>query len=410
VPADLLLDPAVIDDPYPFFRRLVEQEPVWPVPGTSIVIVSSFDAVAEATNRVDDFSSNLRSILYRTDGGTPEVMPFATEEDGVDALATADPPLHTVHRGKVFPELISRRMDALRSDIEQMAEVHIGRAIERSRVDVMDEIANAIPIRVVSKLIGFENVDPDQLLAAGFESTDMLAATEPMSEILGSMERTAEVLWSIGDQLERARSRRDASGILGVIAGAVNDGDIDSSQGLTIMYTLLSAGGESTTSLLGNAIHLLAVMPDLQRRLRDDLDLVNPFIEEALRLESPFRHHLRHVPATTDLRGVRIPAGSTMLLLWGAANRDPSKYERPDEVVLDRPRPRHHLAFGRGIHHCVGAPLARLEAQIVLSRFLERTKSFTLDPDRQPQRVRSLMVRRFRELPLLVTPDVTSRA
>jgi len=169
------------------------------------------------------------------------------------------------------------------------------------------------------------------------------------------------------------------------------------------MHTLLSAGGESTTSLLGNAIHMLAKNPERQARLRDQPQLVGPFVEEALRLESPFRYHLRHATRTTEVHGVPVAAGSTLLLFWGAANRDPAEYDRPDDVVLDRPTPKHHLAFGRGIHFCVGAPLARLEAQIVLTQLLARTEHFALDPAHGPARVNSLMVRRFSTLPLVVT-------
>ena len=149
--------------------------------------------------------------------------------------------------------------------------------------------------------------------------------------------------------------------------------------------------------------HILAVMPELQNQLRRDSTLVVPFIEEVLRLESPFRYHLRHVARTSELCGVTIPAESTMLLFWGAANRDPAQYDRPDDVVLDRKAPRHHLGFGRGIHLCVGAPLARLEAHVILTQLLQRTTHFALDPDSLPQRVNSLMVRRFSSLPLVAT-------
>ena len=187
-----------------------------------------------------------------------------------------------------------------------------------------------------------------------------------------------------------------------MIGAAVAAGDLEFGEGLVIMHTLLSAGGESTTSLLGNAIHMLALNPELQGRIRDEPRLVMPFVEEALRLESPFRYHLRHATRTTEVHGVPIAAGSTVLLFWGAANRDPAEYDRPDDVVLDRPAPRHHFAFGRGIHFCVGAPLARLEAEIVLTRLLARTEHFALDRDHPPARVDSLMVRRFGTLPLLV--------
>src|SRR5262249_33529460 len=260
-------------------------------------------------------------------------------------------------------------------DIEALAEEHLAKALPGQRLEVMNDLANAIPIRVVSQLIGFQAADPTLLLAAAFDSTAMLAATKPLDVIQVAMGRSAEVVSWIGDQLQRA-VYGGGDGILGVIGAAVAAGDLEFGEGLVIMHTLLSAGGESTTSLLGNAIHMLALNPELQARLRDDPQLVAPFIEEALRLESPFRYHLRHVTRTTELHGVPIAAGSTVLLLWGAANRDPAEYERPDDVVLDRPAPRRHLAFGRGIHFCVGAPLARLEAQIVLPQLLARAEHF----------------------------------
>jgi cytochrome P450 len=398
---NLLLDPAVVEEPDAFYRRLVREAPVWLIPGTDVVIVSSFAAVSEATNRVDDFSSNLRGLLYRTETGTPGVLPF---DAGVQALATADPPLHGVHRNAVFPELVARRMAALRPEIETLTDARIDRALSKSTVEFMDAVANAIPIRVVSRLIGFDDEDPDELLAVAFASTAMLAATEPLDEIQAYMERTADVFGWMTDQLERAGDGR-ADGILAAIGTSVAAGELDLFEGLVITHTLLSAGGESTTSLLGNAVHKLAVMPELQGLVRHEPEMLTPFIEEMLRLESPFRYHMRHATTTTELQGVTIPAGSTMLLFWGAANRDPAEYDRPDDVVLDRAVPKHHLGFGRGIHHCVGAPLARLEAGVILSRFLERTEHFALDPDRPPVRVNSLMVRRFERLPLVATAN-----
>jgi cytochrome P450 len=397
----MLLDDAVVADPYAFYRRLLAEAPVWMVPGTDVVIVSSFDAIMEATNRTEDFSSNLRGLLCRDSAGAPEVVPFDLG-DASQALATADPPLHSGHRGAVFPELVARRMRALRPDIETLTVDYIERAFANERLEFMAGVANAIPIRVVSRLIGFHDEDPDELLAAAFDSTAMLAAVCPRDEIFGYMERTAGVFEWMNDQLERA-SAGAGDGILDTVGSAIASGDLDLGEGLVIIHTLLSAGGESTTSLLGNAIWLLATMPELQARLRATPALLTAFIEEALRLESPFRYHLRHVTRTTELKGVTIPAAATMLLLWGAANRDPAEYNRPDDVVLDRRAPRHHVAFGRGIHLCVGAPLARLEADVVLTQFLARTEQFTLDPDDRPVRVPSLMVRRFERLPLLAT-------
>lgn len=402
-----LLDPAVVEEPYAFFRRLVAEAPVWKVPGSSVVVVSSFGAVTEAANRVGDFSSTLRGVLYRNDAGEPEVFPF-DPGPGLDALATADPPMHTRHRSSVFPELVARRMAGLRGDIEALAHDHVDRALADDRVEVMGTIANAIPIRVVSRLIGWQDEDPDRLLAAAFDSTAVVGATGSSADVVDRMTRTAEIMGWISANLDDA-AEHGADGILGAIAGAIDRGELEYLEGVVIMHTLLSAGGESTTSLIGNAIHVLATQDDLQQRMRDEPALITPFLEEILRMESPFRYHLRHVYADTDLRGVTIPAGSTVLLLWAAANRDPAEYEQPDSVVLDRPSPRHHLGFGRGIHLCVGAPLARLEADVVLRRLLERTDHFTLDPEHRPVRENSLMVRRFTSLPLAVTTTGSTR-
>ena len=175
-------------------------------------------------------------------------------------------------------------------------------------------------------------------------------------------------------------------------------------RGHTILHTLLSAGGESTTSLLGNAVRMLAENPALQQRLRAQPEHIDVFVEEALRLESPFRQMLRSVPRDTTLGGVDIPAGSTVLLLFAAGNRDPAQFDNPDRVDLTRGSPKRHLAFGHGIHFCVGAALARIEARAVLSELLEQTHDFTLDPDHHPQWVDSLLVRRHEQLHVCATP------
>jgi cytochrome P450 len=397
--AGVLLDADLVEDPYPLYRRLREEAPVWLVPGTDIVAVSSFSAICEAIGRPEDFSSEISALLYRDDGGLPARLPFGGAE--TQALATADPPAHGIHRGAVFPELMNRRMAELRSDVDALACDRLRGALEESPVEFMAEVANTIPIRVVSRLIGWQDEDPDKLLAAAFDSTSLLSATRTRDELEEAIERIAVVGVWIAEQLEQAFDA-GSDGLLGVIADSIHRGELDFLTGVVILQTLLSAGGESTTSLLGNAIHLLAGDADLQALLRSDPELLTPFIEEVLRLESPFRYHLRQARHATELQGTAVPAGATLLLLWGAANRDPAEYDRPDDVVLDRPTPRHHLGFGRGIHLCVGAPLARLEADVVLSRFLEMTSSFTLDPDRPAQREDSLMIRRFTSLPLLV--------
>jgi cytochrome P450 len=393
----LLLDPEVIQDPYPFYRELQRRAPVWHVPARDVVIVSSMATLAEAAARVEDFSSNMRALLYRDEDGLPSRLSFG--DAGVDALATADPPHHKVHRSVVFSELVEKRMATLEPEISDIARRAIGRAVETGDVDFMAEIGNVVPITVISRLIGFPDSDPDFLLGAAFDSTSMIGATLLLPELETLVARSGEIEAWIADQMERAMHRPNDD-ILGAIAQGVDDKVLSIHAGCVILHTLLSAGGESTTSLLGKAVRILAENPDLQDDLRRDPQRVTAFIEEALRLESPFRFLMRYAPEDTELAEVDIPGGTTVLLMWGAANRDPAAFENPDDVLLDRRAPRRHVAFGRGIHHCVGAPLARLEARIVLTDLLARTGRFCLDTDRTPGWVNSLMVRRHEQLPV----------
>ena len=397
IPGTLLLDRSVIADPYPFYRRLRAEAPVWQVPGTPVFAVSSFDLVAEATGRVEDFSSNLRCLLYRGDDGLPCRLAFGDGSGQV--LATADPPAHAVHRSTIFPELVAKRMSALESDVVDLANGCVVEALDGGTVEFMNVIGNIVPITMISRLIGFHDSDLGQLLRAAFDSTELLGSTLSLDELNVLIARSGEVQSYIATQVAMAMTE-PSEDLLGTVARGLRDGVFDEFGALALLQTLLSAGGESTTSLLGNSMRILAEDQDLQQHLRDNPEQIPTFVEEALRLEAPFRFHMRYVPEDTDLGGVDIPADSTVLLLWGSANRDAAEFERPDEVDLQRPVPRHHVAFGRGIHHCVGAPLARMEARIVLTALLERTSTITLDSGHSPQWVNSLMVRRHQQLPL----------
>ncbi len=396
IPGTTLLDPKVIDDPYPFYRRLHAESPVWNVPSTEVCVVSSFALVAEATGRISDFSSSMHHLLYRGSDGLPARLAFG---EGTQVLAVADPPVHTVHRRVVFPELMARRMAGLEDEVTELATTCIDLAVKDRSVDFMTAVGNVVPITLITQLIGFRDADLASLLRTAFDSTALVGGRLTLDELDTLMNRSAETHVWISEQLASYGTDSENE-ILGTVARGIDEGAMSEADGVVLLQTLLSAGGESTTSLLGNSVRILAEQPELQEQLRGDPDLVPIVIEEALRLESPFRYLLRHAPHDTTLGGVDIAAGSTVLLFWGAANRDGEQFESPDEVRLDRPAPRHHLAFGRGIHHCVGAPLARLEARVVLTALLERTDSFRLDDLRAPRWFDSLQVRRHDFLPV----------
>jgi cytochrome P450 family 144 len=393
----LLLDQKVIDDPYPFYRRLQAQAPVWEVPGTGIFVVSTFELVTEAAARTEDFSSNLKCLLYRDDAGLPCRLTFG--DAGAQALATADPPMHALHRSAVFPELVAKRMAKLEPDIADIAGECVTRALDNGTTDFMTAIGNVVPITVTSSLIGFRDADLDKLLSAAFDSTAMVGSALSFDELMELINRVGEIqAWLAAEVAEAKRAPGDD--VIGAVARAVNNGVFGDFEATSILHILLGAAGESTASLLGNAVRLLAERADLQEYLRQNPAEIPRLVEEALRLESPFRYQMRSATRDTELGGVAIPADATVLLLFAAANRDVAEYERPDEIDLRRELPRQHLAFGRGIHYCVGAPLARVEARTVLSVLLDRTSGITLDPEDPPRWVDSLIVRRHERLPV----------
>jgi cytochrome P450 len=394
----MLLDPMVLADPYDFYRTLREQAPVWPVPGSDVVAISTFALLSEAVARPDDFSSTMRCLLYRNEDGLPARLDFG--DAATPTMAAADPPVHTTHRRAVFPELVARRMRALEDDIRALSATTVASALRDNTFDFMATIGNVVPITVVAKLIGFRDTDPMQLLQAAFESTTMVGGTMPLEQLNDLVTRIGVIQEWIADQVTAAGDG-DEETILLAVRRALDAGTLVMGEVKTILHTLLSAGGESTTSLLGNAVRMLAEDPALQQRLRDRPEDIDLFVEEALRLESPFRQMMRSVPHDTTLGGFDIAEGSTALLLFAAGNRDPAQFANPDSVDLTRESPKRHLAFGHGIHFCVGAALARIEARSVLTELLVQTQGFALDPD--PQWVDSLLVRRHEQLHLHAT-------
>jgi cytochrome P450 len=400
LPGELLLDRATLNDPNPFYCQLVEQAPVWRVGDADIFTVSSYAAVTEACRRVEDFSSNLRYYLYCDDRGLPARAPHAGGDFQV--LATADPPAHGRHKKVISPEFSPIRLAALERRLVTMTEDGLASGLAGGRIEFMSAVANMIPIEIITDLIAFRQRNTAALFHTATGMTDQLAVAISLAELEARVDVIDVTHQWVFQQLQDALGA-PGEGILGLLANAMNAGEIDTLIAMAIVMTLFSAGGESTSSLIGNSVQVLAKDRDLQQRLREQPSLIPRLVEETLRLESPFRQHMRLATRATSLGGVEIPEGATLLMMWGAANRDPAKFDRAEEVDLDRPR--QHVGFGSGIHVCLGNTLARLEARVVLETLLAATGAFVLDEAQAAQWVPSLAVRRLDALPLVLTPN-----
>jgi cytochrome P450 len=403
---DRLAGAELVDDPYPFYARLRRDAPVWHVPGTDAFFVSTWELVSEATNRVEDFSNNFRHMLFTDDDGRVGVLPLDASPATPDVFAGADPPEHTIHRKLFFSELVQRKMQELEPDVTALTDVLLDKMLSDGRADATTALANTLPIRVAAeRVIGFREADALQLGSWVFAGSRVMGGRLRLDAMAEAGGEAAGLLPWVTDQLDAALASDRRGDVLGAAAAGVHDGVLTYEQAAFTLMVLLGAAGETTTSLLGNAIRIVAERPALQAELRADLTRVPAFVEEVLRYESPFRFHPRAARQRAVLGGVEIPEGALVALLWGSANRDATVFDHPDDFVMERPNVRLHTGFGRGIHFCVGAPLARLEGRVVLTRLLQRTTEIALDPDAPPQWVDSLWIRRHERLPVVVTTE-----
>ncbi|MGH3678062.1 MAG: cytochrome P450 [Mycobacterium sp.] len=388
-----------LQDPYPVYDRLRAEAPVHRIGDSPFYVAVSWDAVTEAIGRVEDFSSNLTATaVYHPDG---TVTSFDMDPLGgpTHVLATADDPAHAAHRKMLVPQLAARRIRAMEAFATETAEQLWADGVHDGGIEWMSAMANKLPMMVVARLIGVPDSDVDKLTQWAYASTQMLDGVVSADQLESAGIAAVELSGYIFDHFQRAAADpRD--NLLGDLATACASGEFDMVTAQLMMVTLFGAGGESTASLIGNATSILAERPDLQRQLREDPTLLEAFLEETLRSEPPFRGHYRHVRVDTTLAGVPLPADSHLLLLWGAANRDPDHFEAPNEFRLDRPNAKGHISFGKGAHFCVGAALARLEARIVLGMLLDDTEHIAaIDVGRW---IPSMLVRRREHLTLSV--------
>lgn len=392
-----LFDDECIQDPYPLYRRMLETAPVHRIGDSGFHAVCGWDAVEEAIARPEDFSSNLTATMTYQPGG--DVVAFEMEGLGGKShvLATADEPAHALHRKALLPQLAAKRIRAFEPFIADTGAQLWSAELRNGRIEWMSAIANRLPMMVVGRIIGVPDADVEQLVHWGYAATQMVEGLVSPDQLAAAGAAVMELAVYITEQFRQAAADPQDN-LLGDLAMACASGEMEELTAQAMMIILFSAGGESTASLIGSAAWVLATRPDIQQQVRDRPELLGAFLEEVLRYEPPFRGHYRHVVRDTTLCGTDLPAGSRLLLLWGAANRDPSHFDDPDRFRLDRPGGKGHLTFGKGAHFCVGAALARLEAKIVIGQLLDRTSN--IDAVETGRWLPSLLVRRLERLDL----------
>jgi cytochrome P450 len=291
-----------------------------------------------------------------------------------------DPPDHTRLRALASKAFTPRGVETLRGHIQGIVDRLLERVADAPRMDVIEDLAYPLPVTVISELLGVPVGDGDTV--KGW-SRDVARALDAIAlpvgpDVIERGRRATDEMAGYFRDLIAERRRRPGTDLLSGLVEAEEAGDRLTEQELLATCVLLYvAGHETTVNLIGNGLLALLRHPEERRRLQADPGLLSGAIEELLRYDGPVQRTGRMAAYDTEIGGVPIPAGSLVLGLLGAANRDPSRFTEPDRLDLGRAEPR-HLAFGSGIHYCLGAALARLEAQVAIATVLRRFPALTL--------------------------------
>ena len=399
-------DRRVIEAPYEYYRALRHHAPVYEVPGAGFHVVSSYALAQRVALEPEVFSSNLVAVLLSGGASTPQMLALDLGEvdaKPVDVLATVDPPLHTRQRRVISRAFLARRMAELEPTVRSRAVALIERVVDSGGCEWMEAVAKPLPLTLITDLIGLPRTDTETLACWSDAAIATLSGAITAEQWTESLRQIASFQRYLAERFREAeRDPRDD--LLGELVLATREGadGLSRAEAKAALFQLFIAGNESTTSLLGSAVRLMLEHPQVEACVRHDPARIGDLLDEALRLESPFQGHFRVVRAATRLGETLLEPGSRVMVLWGAANRDESVFAEPDRLDLDRPNVKSHLAFGLGIHYCLGAALARMEARVVLEELVARCPRVRLAPAYVPTHVASLFVRRLRALELVV--------
>jgi cytochrome P450 len=378
--------PETLQNPYPFYAALREDAPVLLLPRVGYYAVARYEDIVSVAMDTDSFSSNLVSILMAGPEGPSVLEPPSGGGGIVDVLAIQDPPAHGPQRKLTHSAITARFVRALEAQIRVMASELMdaslsGAAGSTCEVEWMEAYSKRLPMAVALDLVGFPQEDWSEVKTSCDHAVALLSGINTPEEFRVHAAASAGLFKYVRDQVDEARDaprRDDLTGILLSAEGGDAEESLTGDEVVSIIAQILIAGNDSSASLMGNALLRLAREPALEKELRANPGRIGDFIEEVLRLEPPFHGHFRQARLDTEVVGVKLTKGSRLMLLWGSGNRDERQFPNPDVIDLDRPNKHSHLAFGHGIHHCLGASIARLEARITFEELFRRTESIEL--------------------------------
>jgi len=416
---DFFTDQSLVPDPHPYFDYLRSQNPVLLLPHHGVVAVTGYEEATEVYKDPETFS-NIVAL-----GGPFPPLPFQPEGDDIgpqidehrsyfpmnEHMVTMDPPDHTRARSVLSKLLTPSRLKQNEEFMWRLADRQLDEFLVNGECEFISEYSKPFATLVIADLLGVPEEDHKEFrVVLGADKPGRVGALDHESVGINPLEWLDEKFCSYIED----RRREPREDVLTSLATAkYPDGSTPEVIEVVRSATFLFAAGQETTAkLLSATLQVMGDRPDIQQRLRDDRSLIPGFIEESLRMDSPVKCDSRLARRATTVGGVDIAPGTVVMVLPGAANRDPRRFENPHEFDLDRKNVREHMAFARGVHSCPGGPLARVEGRVSIERILDRMAAIKINEvkhgpadDRRYTYEPTYILRGLSELNITFTPN-----
>ena len=372
------------DDPFPVYRQLRDEAPAYHDDDLGFWALSRYDDVARALHDPDTFCSRFGITLE--------------EGSALPMLLTTDPPDHTALRRLVSRAFTPRRVADLESAIRTLSTGYLDRLRDRAAADLIVDYAAPLPMDVISRLLGVPDGDQEEL--RGWSDALLHRAEGDMEVTPAGIDAAYQLYKYFSAFVAERRAAPGDDDLAGALVAAESDGErLTDDQVVGFLFLLIIAGNETTTKLLGNCLLAMQRFPRERAKVIADPARIPDAVEEILRYEGSTQVMARTLTREVALHDRKMPRGDKVLLLLGSGNRDERVWDDPDAYDIDRSWPTHHLAFGHGIHVCLGAALARLEMRVGLEEFLGRYPGYEID-ERALERVHSGNVRGYSRMPI----------
>ena len=407
-------DPGTMQCPFPHYAKMREDAPVMEIPGMGIKLVTRHDLVMQTLRDPQTYSSQFGS------SGMPlpaEIRKrfeevYAEGYPRVSTMLTADQPDHTRYRRLVSRAFHPKVMAELEPTIREITVRLIESWIDKGRIEFVTEFGVPLPVRVIAKALNVPDDRLDDFKRWSDDSIAGIGTNISIDERIQAEYGVNEFQHYFAEQLNKRRTEPQDDILTNLLNATIEDDDpevtdkrpLDMPEMLSIIQQLLVAGNETTTKMLTEMIRLLAENPDQWRKVKEDPSRVERIVEETLRMSTPTQGMWRMVTADTELGGYPLKKGDRLIIVFSSANRDECLYSNPDAFDPDRENLRDHLAFGKGIHFCLGAQLSRLEGKVALEELSKRLDTITLPPSNKYEYFPSFMLRGLTSLDVEFTP------